>query len=72
MQRGTLTPVLGPQKRRENKAVPTEKDELTDRVNGKFCETLFDDEPISEQNLVLGAPTNRASERTSLPYVVIA
>jgi hypothetical protein len=50
-QRGTLTPVLGPQKRRENKVVPTQIDELIDKVNRKFCETLFDDEAISEQNL---------------------
>ena len=53
-QRGTLTPVLGPEKGRENKAVPTQIDELTDRVNRKFCETLFDDETVAEQNLASG------------------
>jgi len=53
-QRGTLTPVLGPQKRRENKAVPTQIDEPIDRANRKFCETLFD-EAISEQYLASGA-----------------
>jgi hypothetical protein len=30
-------------------------DELTYRVIRKFCETLFDDEAISEQNLASGA-----------------
>jgi hypothetical protein len=46
---------LRPQKRRENKAVPTQIDKLTDRANRRFSETLFDDEAISEQNLVSGA-----------------
>jgi hypothetical protein len=46
-KRGTLSLVLGPQKRREDKAVPTQIDELTDKVNRKFCETLFDDQAIS-------------------------
>jgi hypothetical protein len=32
-----------------------------------FCESLFHEEGIS-----LLAPTNRAAERTALPYVVIA
>lgn len=31
--------------------MPTQKDELTDRVIRKFCETLFNDEAISEENL---------------------
>lgn len=35
--------------------MPTQIDELIDRVNRKFCETLFDDEAISEQYLASGA-----------------
>jgi hypothetical protein len=53
-KRGTVTPVLGPQKRRENEAVPTQIDKLTDRVSSKFSETLLDDEAISEQKLASG------------------
>jgi len=34
--------------------MPTQIDELTDRVNRKFCETLFDDGAIPEQNLASG------------------
>ena len=35
--------------------MPTQIDQLIDKVNRKFCETLFDDEAISEQYLASGA-----------------
>jgi hypothetical protein len=54
VKRGTKRGTLGPQKRSEYKAVPTQLDELTYRVTRKFYETLLDDEGISEQNLASG------------------
>lgn len=42
-----------------NRSVPTQIDELTDKVNRKFCETLFDDEAISEQDLGSGSYKQR-------------
>lgn len=59
-QRGTLRPGLRTTETKENRAMPTQIDGLTDRVIRNLeleCvgETLFDDEAISEQSLAFAA-----------------